>query len=68
MCFEMGHSARCLCGGDRGHVSPKQKAVKLVRTEGKFYQPFNVFVDGVCIGQFIPNSFESLDMLEAKLK
>lgn len=36
---------------------------ELIQVQGDIYQPYNVFVDGVCIGQFKPNSRASIDKL-----
>ena len=36
---------------------------ELIQVKGDTHQPYNVFVGGVCIGQFQPNSRESVERL-----
>lgn len=36
---------------------------ELIQQSGNLYRPYNVFVDGVCIGEFIPNDSTSVDRL-----
>lgn len=36
---------------------------ELIQQSGDIYRPYNVFVGGVCIGEFIPNHKTSIDKL-----
>lgn len=36
---------------------------ELIQIKGNMYQPYNIFIDGTCVGTFKPNSSLSIDIL-----